>query len=231
MTPSPLFVLLPGLHGTAELFDPFIAAAPKEPVFRVLQLPPDGPQDYQTLADRIIPQLPAGPVLLVAESFSGPLAIRVAQKAANVIGSVICASFVAPPLPSVLKNFASLVVRFVPPVPLLRLLMTGGDQSAAVAVRAAIRAADAGTLVGRIEAALGSDASEVLSQLQQPILFLRARNDRLVPLINAARIRSLNPSVEVVDIDGPHLLLQTRPAEVWRQIVEFVDGIGAARST
>ena len=55
-----------------------------------------------------------------------------------------------------------------------------------------------------------------------PILYLQARQDRLVPgraLVDILRVR---PDVQHRSIDSPHFVLQDAPHEVWGHILSFV---------
>ncbi|MGD8863908.1 MAG: hypothetical protein PVI30_28090, partial [Myxococcales bacterium] len=68
---------------------------------QVLPLPAEGPQDYAALQDRLEPQLPAGdaPYALVAESFCGPLALRLAAREPRGLSAVVLInSFVVTPV-------------------------------------------------------------------------------------------------------------------------------------
>jgi pimeloyl-ACP methyl ester carboxylesterase len=100
--------------------------------------------------------------------------------------------------------------------------MAGGDLLLAEALLKAVREVDRGILGARIAAALSVDVGRDLKHLRQPLLYLRAARDRLVPAQCATKIMSLNPSAESVSIDGPHLLLQAKPIESWRQIEPFL---------
>jgi len=51
-----------------------------------------------------------------------------------------------------------------------------------------------------------------------PACYLRATQDRLVPARCAATFSALAAEFEVITIDGPHMLLQSRPAECWQAI-------------
>ena len=72
-------ILLPGLDGTAKLFEPFIAAAPSRFSVTPVALPCEK-LTYEELADSVASTVPDGPVVVIAESFSGPLAIALAER-------------------------------------------------------------------------------------------------------------------------------------------------------
>jgi pimeloyl-ACP methyl ester carboxylesterase len=219
----PVAILLPGLDGTAELFAPFVAAAPVGHTVRPLRLPSDRPRGYRELADHVRAQLPAGPVALIAESFSGPLAVLLADQCRSIVALVLCASYVDPPLPSLVARLPRSVWRRPPPAALLRLCLTGGDRRLAEAVRRAVASVGADVMAGRIAETLRVDVTRELGRLAQPILYLRATRDRMIRARSAERIRALKPSTCIVEIDAPHLLLQTNPTDAWRHIEPFLD--------
>jgi hypothetical protein len=76
--------------------------------------------------------------MLVAESFSGPLAVLVAAQCESVAGWVLVATFVESPLPSVIRHCPQFMWRNPPPAFLLPAVLTGGDAPLAAAVRRAI---------------------------------------------------------------------------------------------
>ena len=89
-------VLLPGLDGTGALFGGLLRAAGPGAHLESVTLPPE-PLGYSALAARLGSALELTPeTVLVAESFSGPLAVLLA--AAHPVGAVVvCNSFVQAP--------------------------------------------------------------------------------------------------------------------------------------
>ena len=79
MSGLPELVLMPGLDGSGALFAGLLRAAPQELSLSVLRYPDEGRQDYPALQAYLAPELAARrrPYVLVAESFSGPLALRI----------------------------------------------------------------------------------------------------------------------------------------------------------
>ena len=216
-------ILLPGLDGTGEMFKPFVAAAPPGVALQSLPLPRGGLQTYPHLATWLIGQLPPDPVVLIAESFSGPLAILAAKDCPNVVALVLCASFVESPVPRAFAHLLPLLRSGPPAAALLRFFLTGGDRRLADAVRVAASGVQGKVIVERIAAVLRVDVTSELQNLRQSVLYLRATHDRLVSARSAVRIRRLRPSTRIVDVRAPHMLLQTCPAEAWRHILTFLE--------
>ena len=98
----PRLCLLPGLDGTGRLYAPLVTALADVADVDVLAYDSEQFKDYPELAEALAPRLPAsGHVVLVAESFAGPLAVLLAHRhPACVRGLVLAASFVHAPLPA-----------------------------------------------------------------------------------------------------------------------------------
>jgi pimeloyl-ACP methyl ester carboxylesterase len=79
----------------------------------------------------------------------------------------------------------------------------------------------AATLKGRLLAVLAVDHTPLLGQIQVPILALVASHDRLAPKEATDWIRT-HRSIDIVTLQGPHWLLQTRPEACARAIREFL---------
>src|SRR6202000_2904266 len=79
--PLPVLVLLPGLHGTGKLFTEFVEALRSTVDCVVVAYPKDQPLGYGELEGLVISALPKDrSFVLLGESFSGPLAIRIAAR-------------------------------------------------------------------------------------------------------------------------------------------------------
>jgi pimeloyl-ACP methyl ester carboxylesterase len=221
MTATALIVL-PGLDGTGQLLEDFLAKVPSGIVAHALRLPDDQPQNYQALAQWATPLILPKPVVLVAESFSGPLAILLAQRCSNVASVVLCASFCKSPKPAWLAGLPAAIWRRPPPVALLQTFLTGGDRALAQAVQRSMSSVRPQAIAERIAAALRADVTEELAQMQQPLLYLRALRDRVVSAKSGEHIRKLLPSTQLRELPAPHLLLQAAPSAAWREIELFL---------
>ena len=93
-------ILLPGMHGTGELFSEFMRMMSEPKHIEALQYPPDvGPSYPQSLAvvQAFVPE--SGPYFLLAESFSTPLAIQfAATHPQNLKGLILAAGFASSPV-------------------------------------------------------------------------------------------------------------------------------------
>jgi pimeloyl-ACP methyl ester carboxylesterase len=66
------------------------------------------------------------------------------------------------------------------------------------------------------------DETAALKEVQVPTLVLRAARDRVVPKRATQVIVENSPDAKLVEVDGPHLLLQTRAAECAEVVVSFL---------
>jgi pimeloyl-ACP methyl ester carboxylesterase len=216
-------ILLPGLDGTARLFERFVAAAPSGLAIRLQPLPCDKPRGYRELAEWIVERLPPVPVALIAESFSGPLALLIADQCPRVRAVVLCASFIESPLAIPLPRPPAFLWKKPPPLALLRFLLTGGDRALAESMRHAIGTVPGNVIADRIANVLRVRVQDELKAFSRPLLCLRATRDRLVRMRSTEAIRAVKPLAEFVDVDGPHLLLQSNPSAAWRSIEPFLE--------
>jgi pimeloyl-ACP methyl ester carboxylesterase len=229
---SPILVLLPGLDGTGKLFAEFVKALGPEVGTVVVAYPPDQPLGYEELHALVIgvlDQLPRDQrFVLLGESFSGPLAIRIAARApAGLDGLILSASFAANPFPWL--GWARPLAAYLPVKSLPRWLraplMWGSlsPERAPSQMERAMSGVSAAAVRRRIAALLAVDETVALQRVAAPTLLLQARGDRVIPKTATNRILKFLPQAELVEIDGPHLLLQTRPRECAAAVLRFLN--------
>ncbi|MFD0739322.1 alpha/beta fold hydrolase [Lysobacter koreensis] len=212
-------VLLPGLDGGGELLAEFAAALAPEFTATVVSYPRDVGLDYAALTALVCERLPRDePFALVAESFSGPVAIMLAaSRPEGLLGVVLCASFATAPRPR-LRAFTGLL-RALPfrwfPTGLLMPLLMGRWSSRAWSRRVhdAVRAVQPAVLRRRLLDVGTVDVSALVAEINCPLLYLQASRDRLVPYEAWVTIRDRSRHAVCIEIEGPHFLLQARPEE------------------
>ena len=229
MTPS--LVLLPGLNGTGDLFAPVLAQLDGRLLSSIVVYPSAEPLDYPAHESIVRAALPTDrPFVLLGESFSGPIAIRIAASApAGLRGLILCASFVRCPRPSlrVLSPLTSFVSPRARPNWLTDFLLLGSY--ATPDLRRMLRQSLAGVsdavMQSRVTSILNVDVSQDAREVRVPTLYLRGRFDRLVPARCATAIARLVPSYRILDINAPHALLQAAPAIATGAIEAFVASV------
>lgn len=224
-------ILLPGLDGTGKLFAGFIQALPETFTCTVVSYPADNFRSYTELLPIVETSVPqADPFVLLAESFSTPLAvIYAATKPRNLVGLVICSGFVSSPVvrwSALVKMMVRLgVLRIRPPKLMLEHFLLGEAASAALVetFRQALQSARPDILRRRVSAVLACDARVELSRTNVPIVYLRGTGDRLVGKHSLDEIRQIRPDTISASIAGPHLLLQREPRKTAELIARLVE--------
>lgn len=227
-------ILLPGLDGSGRLFGPLLAAGPRALDPEPISYPPRRALGYDELAALVRPRLPRGRFVLLAESFSGPLAVRLAaERPRGLAALILAASFLRRPLDPLLHPVRGLVgARFfglTMPAPLVRHFMAGPDAPDAVVreVQRAIAAVDPEVLAHRSLEALQADAREALARVAVPILFIAPTRDRLVRADAHGDVLAARPDAEIAPVEGPHMILQRCPHACLARIEEFLAREGA----
>jgi pimeloyl-ACP methyl ester carboxylesterase len=223
-------VLLPGMDGTGDLFADFVSALPDGFETGIVRYPTEVFLSYSELMPLVQSFAPASePFVLVAESFSTPLAIQfAATNPPNLKGLVLCAGFASSPTRGWMRFIGSLLApllfRMGLPDFAAKHWLVGPDASPGLlsAVKSAISSVQPEVLSARFSAVLDCDARGDLSRVAVPILCLQAQKDRLVPAFSLDEIRRIKPLVTVREISGPHLLFQRRSEEAAEVLVEFL---------
>jgi pimeloyl-ACP methyl ester carboxylesterase len=221
-------VLLPGMHGTGELFAEFLAALGSEHEGVTVSYPPDQPLDYAQLEFFVRSRLPTDrPFVLLGESFSGPIAISIAASAPSGLrGLVLCVSFPKNPLPlfGAIQHVTSVFPIWRGAYALFARLVLGRFSTSvrSEAIVQAIAQVSPAVLRARIRAVLSVDVTPKLSRVRVPVLCLQAANDRLVLKAAGRQMYRLLPGIQVVELDAPHFLLQAVPAAAAREVDIFL---------
>lgn len=221
------WLLLPGLDGTGQLFAPLLEHLPAGVAATVVAYPPDQPLSLTQLAGHVRALLPADePFVLLAESFSGPVALRVAASDPPGLRAVVlCASFAhlayAPLLGCALCVLSRVIFYVPPPAWAVRLLLLGADAPAPLlaAFYRALAGVCPAVLGQRLRLALAADERPNLARLSVPLLWVQPTADRLL------RFSPLEPQ-EIVRVEAPHLVLQRAPGEVAALVHRWVESRG-----
>jgi pimeloyl-[acyl-carrier protein] methyl ester esterase len=226
---SPVLVLLPGLDGTGKLFAEFLKLMDPHFSTVVVAYPKHVPMNYDELDALVTAALPTDrPFVLLGESFSGPLAIRIAaRRPAALVGLILCVTFASNPYPWA-GTWARPLAKFLPLKALprwVRAPLMWGSASPNRAPRQAERAmagVSAAVVRHRIGALLAVDETKALVNISAPTLVLCAARDRVVSKAATSAIMRGIAHARRVDIDGPHLLLQTCAQECAAAVLAFM---------
>jgi pimeloyl-[acyl-carrier protein] methyl ester esterase len=227
-TAFPTLVLLPGLDGTGKLFSEFVKGLGSSVDSRIVAYPKDRALGYDELEALVLAALPRDRrYILLGESFSGPIAIRIAARSpAGLVALILCGTFAKNPFPWL--GWARPLAAYLPLKSLPRWvrapLMWGSasPQSAPARTQRAMADVSPDVIRRRIGALLAVNETAALTRIHLPILVLRARHDRVISPAATRWILRAQPGAELSEVDGPHLLLQTRPTECAALVLHFV---------
>lgn len=209
-------VLLPGMDGTDHLFSRFIDAASPEFSLFPVSYPTHRKANYSELLDLILSQLPDEPFCLVGESFSGYPAYRAAlTRPPGLIGVIFAASFLASPAPLWGKLTPLMPGRFLmkkpPPEWVIRKFLLGrnADETIIRQFKEVVQTVSPDVMWHRLKMIMA--LKQPTESLTVPVTYIRPIQDNLVPAGAFETIRRIAPDFTVFDVEGPHLILQTRP--------------------
>jgi len=229
-------VLLPGMDGTTLLLAPLVAELTKQDSELnciCVSYPTSALMDYKALTDYVRRQIPVGePYILLGESFSGPIAIMLASTANKMLkGLVLAVTFVRNPKPIFAKSGSMLpnlklntgnITRYF--MPLISQLLLGGfaNKKLNKELKMAIDQVPISTFRYRLQQVLVVDVERALEKIDIPIMYMLAKQDMLVKRNAYEAIAACYQSkVDLVELDGPHMLLQVFPEEVAKHILKF----------
>lgn len=221
------------MDGTGVLFEPFVSALGNGPSVAVVTYPTSGhAQTYAGLRDLAAMALPSeGPLVLLGESFSGPIAISLA--AANpkrVVGVVLCCTFVRNPRPGLrrLSGLASIPAP-LPPSSILSAMLFGRFTTPRLSrmLRDALVKVQPAVLRARLRAVVSVDMREQARALEVPVLYLKGTSDRLVPPPAVVEAQHHCRNMKVQLFDAPHCLLQVVPEEAAATVAAFIEKVAA----
>jgi pimeloyl-[acyl-carrier protein] methyl ester esterase len=219
-------VLLPGMDGTGELFQPLLKALGPSPGTVVVSYPAAKLLTYVELESVVRAQLPPGPFVLLGESFSGPIAISIAASNPQGLRRVVLScSFASSPRPLAARASSLLSLPLpMPPIAVLAsaLLGTYSTLQLRALLKRALKQVTPSVLRQRLAEALRVNAGAKLKLIKVPLLYLQASSDWVVPGTAWAEVSSALPGARVRVVSGPHLLLQSSPAESAKAIQEFL---------
>ena len=221
--PLPHLVLLPGLDGSGAFFADLVAALGDSVATSILSYPATGPQTYEALATQLAPHLPSTDYVLLGESFGGPLAILLAERARmKPKGIIITASFVRNPWPLMGGIISAALPNFVQQksLPVIEAtLVRKGDYPLAYRIFQAISALKPDILAGRVKAALGSDVRKSLGALTMPMLYIQGRHDKLITAAQGKLMQLTARNMRLVGVDTPHFVLQYEVEHTVREVI------------
>jgi pimeloyl-ACP methyl ester carboxylesterase len=218
MTAATEIVFLPGFDGDAGLRRRFVEALAERHPARTIGYPNRTLESLNGYARHIASQMdPHARPLVIAESFSGLVAMRWAANDPHVAGLVFCGGFAKSPaalaslgakMPSVTRFLGSRYFQatgFMQSDPARREWSEG--LSSAVGQLAP-------EVVGeRLRLIAAEDTSGEAASLKIPVIVVEFENDLIVGRAATTHLASSCPGATLVRVPGPHFALETRPRE------------------
>lgn len=228
--PEYAIVLLSGLDGTGELFEPFVKCLSERIKPIVISYPGNECKTYKELKELVTPSLPKGiPFFVLGESFSGPLSVMIAHgRPEGIRGLILCATFIRNPfilLPSWIKFMSvSPIYRLWPALISMRAALAG-KRSKPIADLAlkAIKSVSAAVIAHRVKSILSVNVEDELRLCDLPTLYLMAGKDNLIRKHNYLRIKDVKKDIRLKTIDTQHFILQLEPERSSEILMEFMD--------
>lgn len=220
-------VLMPGLDGTGTFFGPLVQALPPDVPRTVITYPDEKDLSLEDHANFVAARLTGDDTILVAESFSGLVALMLLhQRPTSVKGVIFSATFAEPLHPLLIRTAASIpgvtsLARRLP-ARLLNVFFfhSWADKALEEMLRQSLLQAGSAGLRQRARLiAAGYPFPD--DRFALPCLYLQATQDRVVPAGAADWFKSRFASFQLVRLDAPHCLLQTRPAKSAEVIMAF----------
>lgn len=211
-------VLLPGMDGTGVMFKPFIEAMPKDMEPLVISYPNDKKLSYEELVDYVLARLPDNDeFILVGESFSGPIAYRLAlRKPENLKAVIFVASFLSRPAKSVLDLIRYLPVGLLLSIPLptfaVKLLLSGVNASEQLIdlLKQTMDMIPARTFAFRLMQVAKLSGSH--HHCMTRAVYIQPTNDKLVSARCVEEFSEVMDNLNIYRVHGPHFILQSNPS-------------------
>ncbi len=217
-----LIILLPGLEGTGHLFDAFVKCLPAGSQAKIVSYPTGTPLRYEQLEELVVPELPtSGKYIILAESFSGPIALALASRGgADLMAIVLVASFAYRALGRTGLLLARLPLSMICRLPIpnfvLRTFLLGRSASEddLNRTRAAIGEVRPQVLACRVKEALTSDYGKRQRNRAARVVAIFAEYDHLLRVASRRSVMEVCPAAEVEVVAAPHLAFQVAPMAV-----------------
>jgi pimeloyl-[acyl-carrier protein] methyl ester esterase len=226
-------VFLPGLDGTGLSYGPLGEAMPEGARVTVVTYPADRKLSFAELVQCAYEQLPRNkPLVLIAESFSGPIAISLAASfPSHIKGIIFCATFMKFGRPFLLGPAKYIPFEFFlsKPMPgfLLYFLVGGKPFSDKLTplFRQLEKLINPEVIAHRIRMLKNIDATADARTLTLPCCYIQGVQDKLIPARCIVPFKQCLPGLVVKSVDGPHGILQAQPEKCAHIIMEFVESI------
>jgi pimeloyl-[acyl-carrier protein] methyl ester esterase len=224
-------VLLPGMDGTADLREDLVAHLSLRRPVKLISYPEHEPLGYAALSALVRSQLPAGPFIILGESFSGPIAIEIATTVPRVAALVLASSFARRPVPGFIAPLAGRADPRWMPRQLIDAVLFGrtGTAEQRARLHAVLARLSHDVLKLRASEACRIDRRAQLAAVTCPVMCLYGAHDRLLPRRSLHEVQIAQPGVRAHLLDAAHMLLCTHAAVAAQLVNAFCGEADASR--
>jgi len=220
------------MDGTGISFEPLGEVLPQDVNIQVIRYPTDKSLSFEETVQCAKDQIQSDQkdVIVLAESFSGPVAIALVgsgQLKAKCL--ILCSTFARSPRPVLLKllNYLplELLIRLPFPRVVFKHVIEGGEEATDLLLTMWQRVkalVSAKVLVHRLKVISQVDVCGFLPKLTIPCLYIQATSDRSVPTSSLFDFIESVSDLRVKRIRGPHFILQAQPQASLSAIRNFV---------
>jgi pimeloyl-ACP methyl ester carboxylesterase len=223
-------VFMPGLDGTGLSFEPVLPHLSADTKITIVRYPTDKLLTFDETVECAAAQIPAGvPPIVIAESFSGPVAIQMLGSGrVKAKALILCATFAKSPRPFLwrLMRFLRLPLLIRPDMPKRFFKIVIGEDKLIAELLPLWKKVHADVpariMDHRLKIINQVDVTKWLKNMPVPCCYLQATNDRVIPSSCLDDFESYIPNLVIKRIKAPHFILQAQPQACLDAIEEFI---------
>ncbi len=215
------------MDGTGLLFHPFVKLFPDDFECEIISYPSDKKLTYDQLVNYVKAKLPKEPFVLLAESFSGPIAYRLACDPSLAIEKIIfAASFITNPNPKLLLLTKLLPLKILLKLPIPKILLKRYcfgifiNKALCNLFFKALRSVRTEVLIDRIKSL--NAIKQPTEVIKVPCLNIIASRDKLLSHEASLEISHFCENTTDIKVSAPHFVLQTIPNNLLINILRFI---------
>ena len=222
-------VFMPGMDGTGLSFEPVLPFLPDGGKITIVRYPIDKFLSFEETLECAASQIPPDdPPIVIAESFSGPVAVKmIGTGRVKAKALILCATFTKTPRPFIWRvmRFLRLPMLIKPDMPKRFFRFVIGDDELIYKLlplwKKIHSQVPARVMQHRLKIINEVDVTTWLVKIKIPCCYLQGVNDRVVPASCAEEIKKSAPFVEIRKINAPHFILQAEPKACLKAIADF----------
>ena len=221
-------VLLPGLDGTGRLFQWLEQALEGRVATKVVSYPDDPGLGYREIIALVESRMEVKPIVVLGESFSGPIAVELAARhPVHVKGLILAATFLRSPWPPwMIRAAARVNIDSVSPGLRNRFLRgPRADPELDAVINSILSDMPSGVRASRLREVAAVDVSKPFASLRCPVLALQGSRDFVVPRWSLKSAIDHKANARMTEFTAGHMLLQTKTKEAANEIAAFVHDI------